>query len=265
MRMADSSLSPTDDNRLLWGWETFFEELRALIRTSERYHGNANQSRSEWILERLQSGITNVVSLKHHLLYYLDTHGTPAGTEELEVIRRYSTLFGELVIILWSISQQWENYIDEIQSQWSRNSYQVPLVISTSPGRPRFDISQEQLVYLHSLSFSWSQIAAILGVSRMTLYRRRAEFGMLGSPSQVIGDEQLHSMVREMHSFQPGLGEVMIWGRIRSQGFNVTRARLRHAIRSTDPLHTALRWRGNLSVRHPYSVPGPNSLWHIGT
>ena len=99
----------------------------------------------------------------------------------------------------------------------------------------------------------------------MTLYRRRAEFGMLGSPSQVIGDEQLHSMVREMHSFQPGLGEVMIWGRIRSQGFNVTRARLRHAIRSTDPLHTALRWRGNLSVRHPYSVPGPNSLWHIGT
>ena len=56
----------------------------------------------------------------------------------------------------------------------------------------------------------------------------------------------------------------MIWGRIRSQGFHVTCARLRYAIRSTDPLHTALRWRGNLSVRHPYYVPGPNSLWHIG-
>ena len=56
----------------------------------------------------------------------------------------------------------------------------------------------------------------------------------------------------------------MIWGRIRSQGFHVTCARLRHAIRSTDPLHTALRWRGNLSVRHPYYVPGPNSLRHIG-
>jgi len=32
----------------------------------------------------------------------------------------------------------------------------------------------------------------------------------------------------------------------------------------TDPLHTALRWRGNLTPRHPYSVAGPNSLWHIG-
>ena len=98
-----------------------------------------------------------------------------------------------------------------MQSQQFRNSYQVPLVVFNRLGRPRFDISQEQLVYLRSLSFTWSQIAAILGVSRMTLYRRRAEFGMLMSPSQVISDEQLHSMVTEMHSFQPGLGEVMIW------------------------------------------------------
>lgn len=85
--MADSSLSPTEDNRLLWGWETFIDELiRDLIHTSERYHGNANQSHSEWILERLQSGITNIISLKHHLLNYLDTCGMPAGTEELEVM-----------------------------------------------------------------------------------------------------------------------------------------------------------------------------------
>ena len=51
----------------------FFEELGDLIRTSERYHENANQSHSEWTLERLRSGITDVVSLKHHLLNHLDT------------------------------------------------------------------------------------------------------------------------------------------------------------------------------------------------
>ena len=56
----------------------------------------------------------------------------------------------------------------------------------------------------------------------------------------------------------------MTWGRLRSMGYSVTRSRLRQAIRDIDPLHTALRWRGSLSVRHPYSVPGPNSLWHIG-
>ena len=38
----------------------------------------------------------------------------------------------------------------------------------------------------------------------------------------------------------------MIWGRICSIGFHVTRERLRRAIRNTDPLHTMLRWRGGM-------------------
>ena len=28
-----------------------------------------------------------------------------------------------------------------------------------------------------------------------------------------------------------------------------------------DPINTALRWQGTVTA---YSVPGPNSLWHIG-
>ena len=43
--------------------------------------------------------------------------------------------------------------------------------------------------------------------------------------------------------------------------YRVTRARVRDALRSVDPINTALRWQGG---RRPYSVPGPNSLWHIG-
>ena len=45
---------------------------------------------------------------------------------------------------------------------------------STSPagaGRPQFDISKEQLEYLSSLGFKWTEVAALLGVSRMTIYR----------------------------------------------------------------------------------------------
>lgn len=47
-------------------------------------------------------------------------------------------------------------------------------------------------------------------------------------------------------------------------GYIVTRQRVRRAIRSTDPMSVALRWRGGLVYRRTYSVPGPNSLWHIG-
>lgn len=67
-----------------------------------------------------------------------------------------------------------------------------------------------------------------------------------------------------MHVDFPDMGEVMVVGRIRSLGFCVSRDRIRRIIRSTDPLNTALRGITGRTSRRPYSVPGPNSLWHIG-
>ena len=59
-------------------------------------------------------------------------------------------------------------------------------------------------------------------------------------------------------------GQPAISGRLRALGYYVTRSRLRQVIQNTDPINWALRWGTNLHVRRPYSVPGPNSLWHIG-
>ena len=79
-----------------------------------------------------------------------------------------------------------------------------------------------------------------------------------------ITDAELMTVIEQILRDLPTLGETMVWGHLKSMGFRVTRERVRHAIRETDPLHTALRWRGDLTGRRPYSVPGPNSLWHIG-
>ena len=98
----------------------------------------------------------------------------------------------------------------------------------------------------------------------MTIYRRRQEFGLLGDPQNTLSDGELRTAIRELRRELPELGESMVWGRLRSMGFTVTRQRVRNAIHADDPLQTALRWRGRLTVRRPYSVPGPNSLWHIG-
>ena len=156
--------------------------------------------------------------------------------------------------------------LTSINSQMFATSYQAPTVASTGPGRLRFAISRDQLQYLLSLSFSSTQIASILGVSRMTIYRRCLEFGMVNTVNRTVtmSDQELRSTVQEIHSKQPELGKTLIWGRVRAMGFYVSRERLRRAIRTTDPLRTALRWRGNLTTRRLYSVPGPNSLWHIG-
>ena len=91
----------------------------------------------------------------------------------------------------------------------------------------------------------------------MTLYRRRVQYGLVHPAYQTLNDAQLQATVREIHSQQPTLGEVMVWERIRARGFYVSRQRLRRAIRITDPLHTALRWRGDLTC---HATNGPPKI-----
>ncbi len=98
----------------------------------------------------------------------------------------------------------------------------------------------------------------------MTLYRRRQEFGLGRDTGATLDAESLKRVLREVRREHPDIGEKMMIGRLRSMGYYVSRARVREAIRETDPINTALRWQGVQTSRRCYSVPGPNSLWHIG-
>ena len=93
-------------------------------------------------------------------------------------------------------------------------SYSAPVVRphSRQPGRPRFHITREQLQYLASMS----QIAQVLGVFHMTIYRRRVEYGMLNYASRNITDEELHVVIDQIRRELPTLGETMMWGHLRS-------------------------------------------------
>ena len=42
----------------------------------------------------------------------------------------------------------------------------------------------------------------------------------------------------------PRVGQTFIIGRLRAQGYRVTRERVRQATRTCDPLNVALRWQG---------------------
>ncbi len=102
----------------------------------------------------------------------------------------------------------------------------------------------------------------MLEISRMTLYRRRQQFNMLNDHGGItIQYQELVEILQQMRAEHPYLGEVMVLGRLRSLGYAVCRRQLRLAIQETDPINTALRATTGPWV---YSVPGPNSLWHIG-
>ena len=99
----------------------------------------------------------------------------------------------------------------------------------------------------------------------MLHFRRRVEYGLINDPIHDISDEDLASIIQDIRQDTPFSGASMMYGSLRSRGIKVTRERIRSTLRSIDPLGSALRWPAGVTKRHPYSVPGPNSLWHIGT
>lgn len=99
----------------------------------------------------------------------------------------------------------------------------------------------------------------------MTIYRRRRDFGILQNDPRVeVTGEHLTAIIQQLRHDNPYCGETMMMGRLRAMDIIVTRERVRTVIRRVDPLNSALRWGGNTTSRRPYSVPGPNSLWHLG-
>ena len=48
------------------------------------------------------------------------------------------------------------------------------------------------------MNFTWTEIAELLGVSLMTIYRRRREFGMLGVANGAVSDEELRTVLYQM-------------------------------------------------------------------
>ena len=237
---------------VLWGWERFFTELSTFLNTAESQRETANEAYSQYVLEWLQVALLSLSTLLDHL-----RHVSANVSPQAEVVgAQYQ---GEIADLIESFTPNGNGTL--ITELGGMSQHHMLLRMTLPPV-----LEDRGTMYLRNrlnTSFSWTQIAGILGISRSTLYRRRVEYGLLiGHARGNITDQQLHSVLRQLHREMPAVGVAITWGRLRSMGFTVRRERLRCTIREIDPLHSALRWRGDLTGRRPYSVAGPNSLWH---
>ena len=201
-----------------------------------REYGTANESYSHYAVERLSICISSV---RDHL-----ENATNLSDADGAVVAQYVQDLSKLASLVRKLVEHWETYLDQIDQRNESTAYRAPVVhIPGRRGRPSFDITRHQLEYLSSLSFTWAQIAKLLGVSRMTVYRRRAEFGMLNDEShESLTFTEVRRHVAQMRQQFPNImGESMVVGRFRAMGYRVTGDHVRQAIRETDPLNTALR------------------------
>lgn len=255
-----ATAQPRQDAHVIWGWNRFFEEMSAFVRDADRRAADANFSYCEYVLDRLDVCIESLSSL----VLLLRSRPLSVTSEDTFVAEEYSGLLSVLLRYLRGLYEQWDTYQNRASTSSASFAFSAPLFHSSLRGRPKFVISKEQIQYLRSMSFSWVHIAKLLGVSYMTVYRRRQEYGLPSSEGAMISDDHLSELLRGLRQELPSLGQTLVWGRVRSMGFKVTRARVRQVMRQNDPINTALRWRGEFVQRRPYSVAGPNSLWHLG-
>ena len=131
-----------------------------------------------------------------------------------------------------------------------------------NPGRPKLIMNIEQVELLRSSEFTWEEVAQILGISRTTLWRRVQELGIPMCKYSDISDHELDHLVRDIQCNNPNIGTCMVQGYLKSRGIFIQRHRIRGSVLRTNPIRALTRWQQVIS-RRSYSVPGPNSLWHI--
>lgn len=146
----------------------------------------------------------------------------------------------------------------------SANSCQ-PTTESGKVGRPAFIIPVEHIEFLISCGFKLQQMADLFGVSKRTMSRRLSESGLsLANKFSTVDDNDLDKKVEEiLHNF-PNIGYRSIRGHLQSEGFCIQEDRVRESMRRVD-LEGVIYRRMTLHPVHrrKYSVPAPNSLWHI--
>ncbi|CAB5346870.1 unnamed protein product [Rhizophagus irregularis] len=127
----------------------------------------------------------------------------------------------------------------------------------------RYEISKELIISLAEHHFTWVQIANLLGISISTLNRCKNELNISDEITRysTISDNELDTIMRRIKHEQPYAGESIIFGLLISLGYKIQRQRIRESIHRVDPIGPAVRW-SNFVERQPYSVAGPNSLWH---
>ena len=78
--------------------------------------------------------------------------------------------------------------------------------------------------------------------------------------TDTVFDQRVEAIKMDM----PDVRQRMVQGLLRSQGITVPQRRIRESLKWVDPINVGLRRSPRIQGKS-YSVPGPNSLWHIGT
>ncbi|KAI7805372.1 hypothetical protein IRJ41_006208 [Triplophysa rosa] len=108
-------------------------------------------------------------------------------------------------------------------------------------------------------------IAKFFGVCERTIRYRMSQNGLrVNDLFSALEDAELDALVEDTLRCNPNAGYKMMFGYLSAQGVCVQRIRVQESMRRVDLQGVLMRsLQLNPRRRRKYSVPGPNSLWHI--
>ena len=226
--------------------ERFLLSIQDCISHIERCTAPGNDRNIEYMHDRLE-GFVQIIAA-----FSLVLANVP-GYLEIKVL---------IDDLLHSLRELLNHIRDKIAAsfQVSAEFRSVPSRERSSLGRPKYNITAEQIDVLRSTGMQWAAIAKCLGVSARTLSRRRIEFGILDYSE--VNEEELDWNVRDILRLTPFSGETYVRGALRARGIYVQRWKIREALQRIDPVNRAIRRRYAIQ-RRLYNVKKPNHLWHI--
>ena len=144
-------------------------------------------------------------------------------------------------------------------------SFHVEQLVTGKRGRPKLNITREQLQFLLERAFSVPDIARIIGVSVSTIERRLHEFHVAARSFYFdIDDETLDRTIRDISRSFPSAGYRKMTGFLLSRGIKVQQERIRGSMCRVDPVGVLIRSLELSTVnRTRYQVYAPLALWHI--
>jgi hypothetical protein len=240
---------------------TFFMNLNTLFGQISQAFLNKDTIGAEYCKSKLEDCISIVVAISG-AVNESESIVEPDINNASTTHERSISLSDLLINLIAAMEEQYQKLSQVADTSNERNvAINTPTTLTSTGGRPAFNISKAQIEELRSTGMNWKSVAKFLGVSDQTLYRRRVEFG-IGPSFSEISDNELDERIQEFLQLTPYSGESYVWGGLKGRSIHVQRARVRQSIRRVDPIGRSIRKRYAI-CRRVYNVRGPNHLWHI--
>uniref|UniRef100_A0A9J8A393 Integrase core domain-containing protein n=1 Tax=Cyprinus carpio carpio TaxID=630221 RepID=A0A9J8A393_CYPCA len=149
----------------------------------------------------------------------------------------------------------------------SGNASEIVTYTWGNMGRPRLEISRDDLKELLTTALPVKTLAQLCGVSRRTMNRRLKEQSLsVRGCYSCISDNELDRVVRSIKIRMPHAGYRLVKGELLARGHRIQWHRVKASMQRVDGAGILARmFQLGFVARRSYSVPAPLSLVHVDT